>query len=57
MYEHVAHHCYLCDFNARMLPFSGTCPLIEYQALQRELDERNAQRDELLFRVKVGYLT
>ncbi|XP_069113930.1 kinesin-like protein KIFC3 isoform X2 [Argopecten irradians] len=31
---------------------SANISLVEYRALQRELDERNVQRDELLFKVK-----
>lgn len=27
--------------------------VVEYHALQKELDERNTQRDELLFKIKV----
>ncbi|XP_078608342.1 kinesin-like protein KIFC3 isoform X1 [Branchiostoma floridae x Branchiostoma japonicum] len=30
----------------------GSCTLVEYQALQKELTERNQQRDDLLFKVK-----
>ena len=31
-----------------------TCSLIELQALKKELQERNAQRDDLVLKLKVG---
>ena len=31
---------------------NGSCSIIEFQAMQRELNERNIQRDDLLFRIK-----
>ena len=34
---------------------AATCSLVEYEALQKELEERSAQRDELLYRIKVGH--
>ena len=34
-------------------PFLDSCSLVEYRALQKELDERNSQRDELLYNIKV----
>ncbi|XP_013396814.1 kinesin-like protein KIFC3 [Lingula anatina] len=30
-----------------------TCSMIEYQALKKELEERNSQRDELLYKIKM----
>ncbi|CAH1774176.1 unnamed protein product [Owenia fusiformis] len=30
----------------------GNCSIVEYQSLKKELEERNQQRDELLFRIK-----
>ena len=32
---------------------TDTCPMIEYQALLKELHERNTQRDDLLLKLKV----
>ncbi len=35
---------------------AGPCSLLELQALQKELEERNTQRDDLLYRLKVGHI-
>ncbi|XP_060066424.1 kinesin-like protein KIFC3 [Ylistrum balloti] len=40
------------DSDQENLNPSANISLVEYRALQRELDERNVQRDELLFKVK-----
>ena len=36
-----------------MLSILANCTLIEYQALIKELEERNSQRDDLLYNIKV----
>ena len=43
----------LMKFINSMLSILANCTLIEYQALIEELEERNSQRDDLLYNIKV----
>lgn len=49
-------YMYMFNKNCSFIAENENFSVVEYHALQKELDERNTQRDELLFKIKVTHI-